>query len=666
MAAIFVLTALMALAFSEGRTSTMAAVDEKFIIEGGNGCGGGSGSGNVASLEIWRERRRPGGAMGSSSSRVASPTAMTEAMKRTRIGTTMGRRRHRGEVGSIALLAASASGGGRVNVDDDDYDDDGLRDHNDRDELRDNDDFFETPSHYRGGIDGGNERRRRGNGDVMVRNQLQPPNIKLMPQPRKRELWLPWPLDAMRSDYHRFEADEKQRRMRQRQVPGNGQDERWWQNHHRLGSESLLSWEWQDQWLRGREWATGILLRGGLASSGNARGATNSMRRFSSGMRDEYDVVDDDINETSASSSSSTKKSIGGGARDTAASIGNASWLPWGKGNYGDNDVDAKTKTNAIATGNYKSIGLGGSEGGGRGIDSRHRNDGAAFDRDVLLRYLRLQASVRLRQLGYVGSDFSVHLPPSSPVLLFYFLLPSRRDPMRRLVRYTLAGATLSWMHSECTKYRRFSPLPMIRGVNVRRPELPPFLPEEDGWMDDVMGGGNGKGGVVLETDPSAATTIIATNDNGGGKQRRGEAKGGGGATALTPPRKTSPSGKANAKSTTNQDNDEGRGGGGLGEDDDQSQSNGHHLWDPFQSFGSVSSIYRTWLEGHNIRALRSAQQRRICASEQLLTLRKTNSTAVLSSSTSILPETVNNADVGYALVTGASSGIGRALRYVR
>ena len=85
--------------------------------------------------------------------------------------------------------------------------------------------------------------------------------------------------------------------------------------------------------------------------------------------------------------------------------------------------------------------------------------------------------------LTKVGSDLSVHLPPASPILLFYYFYPSKQDPIRRLVKYTVAGAALSWMHAEATKYRRFSPLPSMRGVNVRQPNLPPFLPEE--WVPE-------------------------------------------------------------------------------------------------------------------------------------------------------------------------------------
>jgi hypothetical protein len=129
--------------------------------------------------------------------------------------------------------------------------------------------------------------------------------------------------------------------------------------------------------------------------------------------------------------------------------------LPWGKkkGGSGSDGV-------GDGVGGGDGVGAiaddGGSGGGGRGS--------VGLNRDMLLWYLHLRASVRVRQLGYVGYNFSVHLPPASPAPLFYFALPLRRDPMRRLVWYAVAIAALSWMHAECTKYRRFSPLPGMRG----------------------------------------------------------------------------------------------------------------------------------------------------------------------------------------------------------
>jgi hypothetical protein len=146
----------------------------------------------------------------------------------------------------------------------------------------------------------------------------------------------------------------------------------------------------------------------------------------------------------------------------------------------------------------------GGGGGGGRG--------GVGLDRDMLLWYLHLWASVCVRQLGYVGSDFSMHLPPASPALLFYFALPSRRDPMRRLVLYAVAGAALSWMHAKCTKYRRFSPLPGMRGVNVQRPDLPTFLPpEEEGYWAGGLGVDGGK--MLEKTDPSKMMAASLSNN---------------------------------------------------------------------------------------------------------------------------------------------------------
>jgi hypothetical protein len=132
--------------------------------------------------------------------------------------------------------------------------------------------------------------------------------------------------------------------------------------------------------------------------------------------------------------------------------------LPWGK-KKGSGGGDG----NGVWVGSGDDAGTiadnGG--GGGGGVGS------FGLDRGVLLRYLRLRVSVLVWQLGYIRSNFSVHLPPASPALLFYFALPLRRDPMRCLVWYAVAGAALSWMHTKCTKYRRFSPLPGMRGVNV-------------------------------------------------------------------------------------------------------------------------------------------------------------------------------------------------------
>ena len=112
-------------------------------------------------------------------------------------------------------------------------------------------------------------------------------------------------------------------------------------------------------------------------------------------------------------------------------------------------------------------------------------------------------------------------------------------------------------------------------------------------------------------------------------------------------------------------------------------------MWDLFQSFGLVFSFYRTWLEGNNMHAMGYTKQCCAQAPDCLLPLHKmttsslgeTNSTSLVSLasssssskslllSASPLPLTGggNVADrAGYALVTGALSGIRYALRYYR
>lgn len=70
--------------------------------------------------------------------------------------------------------------------------------------------------------------------------------------------------------------------------------------------------------------------------------------------------------------------------------------------------------------------------------------------------------------------------------------------------------------------------------------------------------------------------------------------------------------------------------------------NNTHTLWDPFQSFGTISSAYRSWLEGNNIRDRRSHTQRRVATQSRLLEL----------------ADSMNSTDASensYALITGAS-----------
>ena len=411
-------------------------------------------------------------------------------------------------------------------------------------------------------------------------NSLSPPNIKLM-TPRKKELWLPWPLGAMRTDFYKF-AEEI----------GNNNNQKRKNNSYYINGASRQEWSPRDindsgdrregnVLQQGREFGMRMLKKG------------EEMLPFDTNIFNSQQQRD---NSMISDSSDSSNKS-GYWIKETTTPMATATKQKWN--NKKKHNNKKKTKHNGTV--------LRGGESNSKDTTNNENNN--HFDKDVLCQYLKLQASVRLRQLGYVGSDFSVHLPPAAPILLFYYMLPSKQDPIRRLVKYTVCGAGISWIHSEVTKYRRFAPLPGMRGVNVRMPNLPPYLPPlMDGeWVDDE-------------------NSILSSSNDKGGDNKATSSKA---------------SKKKEVKIPTKKEE----------EDDASSSDHHHHLWDPFQSFGTISSAYRQWLEGYNLRNKRAYQQRRVQAEEELLELQKIPSNS-----------TQSNGDMGYALVTGASSGIGRAL----
>lgn len=379
--------------------------------------------------------------------------------------------------------------------------------------------------------------------NINSNNSLSPPNVKVL-QPRKKELWLPWPLGAMRSDFYKFSEEFGSGRGRR----SNNARQEW----HPRGSSSqeyhILS--------QGKEFATNVLRKGESMLSGisNSNNKEHSIEQDS----DSFWIKDTTTSMAAASATMNNKKKQ-------------------------KNRNKKKTRHN------------GAVRGGESTKDDEHKN----FDKDVLCQYLKLQASVRLRQLGYVGSDVSVHLPPAAPILLIYYMLPSKQDPIRRLVKYSVFGAGLSWIHSEVTKYRRFSPLPSMKGMNVRMPNLPPFLPS------------------LLDHENSE---VVAASSSSSDKKK-------GSSTT--------------SKMKNNRDENKSK-------DNDDEDSSHHSLWDPFSSFGTISSAYRSWLEGYNLRNQLAYQERRKRTQEELLELQKQANYTGMSS------------EMGYALVTGASSGIVR------
>mmetsp|Transcript_18728 Transcript_18728/g.43870 ORF Transcript_18728/g.43870 Transcript_18728/m.43870 type:complete len:386 (+) Transcript_18728:293-1450(+) len=316
-------------------------------------------------------------------------------------------------------------------------------------------------------------------------------NIKL--EPRKKELWLPWPLDKIRDDYSKFAQD-------------------------RAANLTVQS------------------------------------------------TVDEDEEERAARRETSSALSRG---FQQLASI----YSPRNESN--PTDVQQHWSRQAIsplAVARRQRI-IGGDEG---------KSDGGGLDKNVMMQYVKLQAETRLRQLSFIASDLSVHLPAASPVLLSAYFLPSRRhDPLRRLLKYAMTLTAVSWMQSEATKYRRLNELPCMKDFNLRSPDLPPFLPE-------VWDG-----------------TIQANKDAGSKSE-------------------------------------------GVEENSKRVDDSSHPIWGPLQSFGTISTAYKNWLEGRENIYVEMHHRRREETERQLL-----NSTFAPSK---------HGKDTGYALITGASGGIGRAI----
>eukprot|EP00804_Cyclotella_cryptica_P021717 CCRYP_012876-RB/>CCRYP_012876-RB protein AED:0.06 eAED:0.06 QI:334/0.8/0.83/1/0.8/0.66/6/506/945 len=372
--------------------------------------------------------------------------------------------------------------------------------------------------------------------------RISPPNIKL--QPRKKELWLPWPLGALRNDYYRF---AEQQRLQ------SGYDE---QSNHLRQQERLRSYYSDGHdgfhsptnlFLHGRDWAGRMFQRSQSFVPRRIKQDDTEMKSTPPGFW----------------------------VKDTTTSMATASATMGRK----KQEEEQRKNENRYKKASKQKV----TRGGDSEDDGRKRH----WDHEMILKYVKLQMKVRLRQLGYVGSDFSVHLPPASPTLLLLYMLPSTQDPLRRLVKISLTGATISWMHSEATKYRRFAPLPTMQGMNVRRPDLLPFLPEEE---------------FVEKVDHQSS---VSPDNN-----RRGVSN--------------------NVEIHAN--------------------NSSHTLWDPFQSFGTISSAYRGWLEGQSIQSRVSHEQRRKQAQTQLLAIRESSMNTTFPTENS------------YALITGASRGIGRAL----
>jgi short-subunit dehydrogenase len=260
----------------------------------------------------------------------------------------------------------------------------------------------------------------------------------------------------------------------------------------------------------------------------------------------------------------------------------------------------------------------------------------------IVWSFARESARVGLKQFQHVGSQLWFHLPPAAPPLILWASLPRRRKMLldegssvvyktvvplfsnsfaRNAALGGLSLAILSWSHYELNRKRLQTQLPLAEPYrDVTRAILPPFLPEE----------------APLNVLTSEARTLDAGSIEG--------------------------------------ENDD---------DEREERSDGENILPPKPRrhwnaiIGktprpkSFSNTLREWRRTRESRARDRQNARRIAIFDELValqTLKKRRAEVrrkKQSSNSSIKGSNVKDSDdatLGYALVTGASRGIGRAI----
>ena len=212
--------------------------------------------------------------------------------------------------------------------------------------------------------------------------EMGPHQFNVHVGPRKKELWLPWPLGALRNDFYKFAAEQRtygasnaiiiNGAARQEWQPRNSRQQHQQQQEGHTNANGMLE--------QGRDWATKMLQRGGSllpfpklhANSDDNEQQQQQQRSSGGGGRTNGGME----NKTMAGSSSSESSYW---IKDTTTPMATASATMKKKGN-----------------GNKQMV----SRGGESRVQDEESNK-SMDDRDVLFEYLKLQARLRLRQLGY-------------------------------------------------------------------------------------------------------------------------------------------------------------------------------------------------------------------------------------------------------------------------
>jgi short-subunit dehydrogenase len=248
----------------------------------------------------------------------------------------------------------------------------------------------------------------------------------------------------------------------------------------------------------------------------------------------------------------------------------------------------------------------------------------------LMLAYLRQRMRIWSRQCEEIGSQVWMNLPPALPPLILMASIPRKivtEDPRtgqeitrrifpvfsnplaRSMIAFGLGFAVLSWSQQELKRKRKLTPLPLaISYESVSRVFLPPFLPED-----------------VPEPELEALDKVVAATNADGDEANEEEEND----NMLS---KVSPKIRKHISELY------------------ATASNPHK---------NIQYYLQEWKRGRLARKREAAKIRRLRIFDELVALQALKRKAAAKHRGKVQSTT---SETGYALVTGASEGIGRAI----
>jgi short-subunit dehydrogenase len=365
---------------------------------------------------------------------------------------------------------------------------------------------------------------------------------------------------------------------------------------------------------------------------------------------------------TASTTSTATATAMTAAATMSAVQLVNRvkMWPPW--------PLSLLQRENGNGDGNYqKGSGSGAAvKGGGNSEDNDSSTAVVTASNTypsaaaVALAWCTQRARIGIRQLEEVGSSLWFHLPPTLPPLLLVASLPRKvigQDPTtvrtilpifsdpfaRTLVLGGLGVAVLSWAHQELNRKKKLTPLGLpYRESSVSRVFLPPFLPEmvpepEIEALQKQQSTGTSSRDVEPQTlgddsdvddDPEDSSQIFSM---------------------LNPRLRKHLSDIYESTPLS-------MGGGGNG--NSHTTDTGERTNNPLRQHG----FFREWKRTREVRKREAAKIRRATIFDELVALQAIKRRSARRARQSRKGGGADTASPGFALVTGASQGIGRAL----